>query len=80
VPSDGESRLDVADVFLHCHVRIVELVAGSVGEALFLGEAWDAHDDRAQETALGSLICSSLEAIEAISCARSRKNCSAAAP
>jgi hypothetical protein len=65
MPREGESRLDVANMFLHCHVRIVELVAGSVGEAMFLGEAWDANDDRAQETALASLICSSPESIEA---------------
>jgi hypothetical protein len=65
MPREGESRLDVANIFLHCHVRIVELVAGSVGEAMFLGEAWDANDDRAQETALASLICSSPESIEA---------------
>jgi hypothetical protein len=66
MPRDGESRLDVADVYAHCHVRIVELVAGSVGESLFLpGEAWQAADDRAQERALASLICSSPESIEA---------------
>ena len=66
MPRDGESRLNVADIFLHCHLRIVELVAGSVGESLFLpGEAWQAVDDRGQERALASLICSSPESIEA---------------
>jgi hypothetical protein len=66
MPGPGESRADAADIFLHCHVRIVELCAGSVGESLFLpGEAWDAVDDRAQERALASLISNSPESIEA---------------
>jgi hypothetical protein len=66
MPRGGESRLNVADIFLHCHLRIVELVAGSVGESLFLpGEAWQAVDDRPQERALASLICSSPDSIEA---------------
>jgi hypothetical protein len=48
------------------HVRIVELVARSVAEALFLpGEPWPADSDRAQERALASLICTSPESIEA---------------
>jgi hypothetical protein len=66
MPFPGESRADVADIFAHCHVRTVELTAGSVGESLFLpGEPWQAADDRAQELALASLIASSSEAVEA---------------
>jgi hypothetical protein len=66
MPAPGENRAAVADIVLHCHTRVVELVAGSVGEALFLpGEPWPADSDRAQERAIGSLVCSSPEAIEA---------------
>jgi hypothetical protein len=66
MPGPGESRADTADIFLHVHNRCTELVAGSVGEALFLpGSPWNAADDRAQERALASLICSSPESIEA---------------
>jgi hypothetical protein len=66
MPGPGESRDGVADVFMHVHTRVVELVAGSVAEALFLpGEPWPADSDRAQERALASLICSSPESIEA---------------
>lgn len=65
MPGPGESRADTADIFLHVHNRCTELVAGSVGESLFLGSAWQATDDRAQERALASLIASAPEAIEA---------------
>jgi hypothetical protein len=66
MPGPGEPRTDVADIFLHVHTRVVELVAGSVAEALFLpGEPWPADSDRAQERALASLVCSSPESVEA---------------
>jgi hypothetical protein len=66
MPAPGEKRDNVVDVFMHVHTRVVELVAGSVAEALFLpGEPWPADSDRAQERALASLICSSPESIEA---------------
>jgi hypothetical protein len=66
MPGPGEPRDAVADIVLHAHVRIVELCAGSIGEALFLeGPAWDAADDRKQERALAALVASSPEAAEA---------------
>jgi hypothetical protein len=66
MPALGESRADAADIFLHVHTRIVELVAGSVAEAMFLpGEPWYAVDDRRQELALASLITSSDESAQA---------------
>jgi hypothetical protein len=41
---------------MRLHIRLVELVAGSVAEAPFLpGEPWPADSDRAQERALASL-------------------------
>src|ERR1700681_2253010 len=65
MPGPGEPRSDVADIFAHCHLRVIELCAGSVAEALFLpGEPWPADSDRAQERALASLISSSPESIE----------------
>jgi hypothetical protein len=65
MPGPGDNRADVADIYLHVHTRIIELAAGSVGEALFLeGPPWNAAHDRAQERALASLICTSPEAIE----------------
>jgi hypothetical protein len=60
MPMPGESRADVADIFLHVHNRVVELVAGTEGERLFLdGEPWFASDDERQAFALASLITSS---------------------
>ena len=66
MPGPGEKRDNVVDVFMHVHTKVVELVAGSVAEALFLpGEPTPAYSDRAQERALASLICSSPESVEA---------------
>jgi hypothetical protein len=66
MPGPGEPRTEVADIYLHVHTRVVELVAGSVAESLFLpGEPWPAISDRAQERAIASLICASPDAIEA---------------
>jgi hypothetical protein len=60
MPGPGESRADVADIYLHCFNRGVELVAGTEGERLFLdGEPWFAADDERQALAYASLITSS---------------------
>jgi hypothetical protein len=66
MPQPGESRADVADIFLHVHNRVVELVAGTEGERLFLnGEPWFATDDERQAFAFASLITSSPESAAA---------------
>jgi hypothetical protein len=66
MPSMGESRAEVADIYLHVQNRCVELVAGTVGEELFLdGPAWVAHDDLRQARAYAGIICSSPESVEA---------------
>jgi hypothetical protein len=66
MPQPGEARDDIAPIFLHCYNRAVELVAGSIGEDIFLaGPAWDASDDRKQERAFAALVASSREAAEA---------------
>jgi hypothetical protein len=66
MPSMGESRADVADIFLHVQNRCVELVAGTVGEELFLdGPAWIAHDDLRQAHAYAGMICTSPASVEA---------------
>jgi hypothetical protein len=66
MPGPGDSRTYVADIYLHVHATVTELVAGSVAESLFLpGEPWAAGSDRAQERELTSLICSSPESVEA---------------
>ena len=56
----------MVDVFKHANASIIELVAGSVAETLFLpGKPWPVESDRAKERASASLICSSPESIEA---------------
>jgi hypothetical protein len=65
LPRLGENRECISEIVLHCHNRVVELCAGSCGEQLFLGSAWDAVDDRKQERALASLVAGSPDAIEA---------------
>jgi hypothetical protein len=60
MPKPGESRADAADVYMNSFNRIVELVAGTEGERLFLpGEPWFAADDERQAIAYASLITSS---------------------
>ncbi|SHH32238.1 hypothetical protein [Bradyrhizobium erythrophlei] len=65
LPIPGENRECISEIVLHCHNRVVELVSGSLGELLFLGSAWPADSDRAQERALASLVASSPDSIEA---------------
>jgi hypothetical protein len=65
LPIPGENRECIAEIVLHCHNRVVELVSGSFGELLFLGSAWPADSDRAQERALAGLVASSPDSIEA---------------
>jgi hypothetical protein len=55
MPGPGESRADVADIYLHAFSRVTELVAGTEGERLFLlGEPWFAADDERQAIAYAS--------------------------
>jgi hypothetical protein len=63
----GEPRVNAAEIFSHIHVRVVDLMAGTVGEMLLHPEClpWVAHSDIRQARALASLICSSEEAITA---------------
>jgi hypothetical protein len=67
MPAIGESRGSVADIYLHAFNRIVELVAGTEGERMFLpGEPWFAHDDERQAISYASLITSSPASADAL--------------
>jgi hypothetical protein len=67
MPGLGEDRSSIADIVLHCHLRITELVAGTEGERLFLpGAPWHAVDDEKQALAYASLITSSPAAAAAL--------------
>jgi hypothetical protein len=67
MPKPGESRADVAPIFLHVHNRLVEIVAGTEGERAFLsGEPWYAADDERQAVAYASLITTSPKSAAAL--------------
>jgi hypothetical protein len=67
MPAIGESRAEVADIYLHAFNRIVELVAGTEGERLFLlGEPWFAADDERQAISFALLITSSPASADAL--------------
>jgi hypothetical protein len=65
LPRIGDSKSSAPEVFSHVHTRVIELVAGTVGENLFVdGPAWVAHDDLRQARAYATLVSSSFEAVE----------------
>jgi hypothetical protein len=67
MPLPGESRDgDVADITQHAILRVIEIVAGSLGESMLLeGPPWSAPHDRMQEAAFARLLCSTPQAAEA---------------
>jgi hypothetical protein len=66
MPAIGESRAGVADIFLHVHNQVIELVAGVEGERLFCeGQPQQAIDDDRQARAYAGLVCTGPDAVEA---------------
>jgi hypothetical protein len=65
-PEPGVSNGYLADVFLHSFNRCIGLVAGTVGEKLFLGEGepWPAWSDVYKSRDYARLICKSESAVE----------------
>jgi hypothetical protein len=67
IPGIGESRADIADLYLHCWNQIVELCAGTEAERMFCeGEVWFAHDDERKAYGYAALITSSPASTEAL--------------
>jgi hypothetical protein len=67
IPGIGESRADIADLYLHCWNQIVELCAGTEAERLHCpGEPWFAHDDERKSYGYAALITSSPASTEAL--------------
>jgi hypothetical protein len=66
MPAIGESRMGVADIFLHVHNLVVECAAGEEGERLFCeGPPHQAIDDNRQAHDYAALICTGPYAVEA---------------
>lgn len=65
MPQDGETRGDVADIYLHVLDRCIELAAASVVERMLLpGQPVPSVSDVEQAVALASLVCKSTEAVD----------------
>jgi hypothetical protein len=66
MPGPGESRINVAEIFAHCHVRVVDLMSGTAAEMLLHPQCppWTAHSDVRHARATASLICTSESAID----------------
>jgi hypothetical protein len=66
MPGPGESRINAAEIFAHCHVRVVDLMSGTAAEMLLHPQCppWTAHSDVRHARATASLICTSESAID----------------
>jgi hypothetical protein len=64
MPTDGEPRGDVAEIYSHVVTRCTELAAGAVAERMLLeGEPVPSVSDVEQAVGLASLVCKSAEAV-----------------
>jgi hypothetical protein len=63
----GEPRVNAAEVFTLCHVRCIDLCAGTAAETLLHSACapWIAHSDVREARKIASMICTSDAAIDA---------------
>jgi hypothetical protein len=67
MPAFGEPRVNAAEVFTLCHVRVVDLCAGTAAETLLHPACapWIAHSDVREARKIASMVCTSDAAIDA---------------
>jgi hypothetical protein len=67
MPGFGEPRANAAEVFTFCHVRVVDLCAGTAAETLLHRACapWVAHSDIREARKIASMICTSESAVDA---------------
>jgi hypothetical protein len=67
MPAVGEDRTAAAAIFQHVHSRVVELLAGGMGEKLFFPDqpVMTAFYDTNEAAAFAALICSTPKSVEA---------------
>jgi hypothetical protein len=67
MPMVGEDRTPAAAIFQHVHSRVVELLAGGMGEKLFFPDqpVMTAFYDTNEAAAFAALICSTPKSVEA---------------
>jgi hypothetical protein len=66
MPGFGEPRVNAAEVFTLCHVRVVDLCAGTAAEIILHPKCppWVAHSDIREARKVASIVCSSEAAID----------------
>jgi hypothetical protein len=67
MPGFGEPRENAAEVFSHCHTRVVDLCAGTAAETILYPACapWIAHSDVREARKIASMVCTSDAAIDA---------------
>jgi hypothetical protein len=67
MPAFGEPRVNAAEIFTYCHVRVVDLCAGTAAEAILHPACapWIAHSDIREARKIASMVCTSEAAIDA---------------
>jgi hypothetical protein len=67
MPGCGEPRVNAAEIFTFCHVRVVDLCAGTAAEAILHPACppWIAHSDIREARKIASMISTSEAAIDA---------------
>jgi hypothetical protein len=67
MPAFGEPRVNAAEIFTYCHVRVVDLCAGTAAETILHPACapWIAHSDIREARKIASMICTSEAAIDA---------------
>jgi hypothetical protein len=66
MPGFGEPRVNAAEVFSHCHTRVVDLCAGTAAETILHPNCppWVAHSDIREARKTASMICTGEAAID----------------
>jgi hypothetical protein len=67
MPGFGEPRENAAEVFTFCHVRVVDLCAGTAAETILHPACapWVAHSDIREARKIASMVCTSESAVDA---------------
>jgi hypothetical protein len=67
MPAFGEPRVNAAEIFTFCHVRVVDLCAGTAAETILHPACapWIAHSDIREARKIASMVCTSEAAIDA---------------
>jgi hypothetical protein len=67
MPAFGEPRVNAAEIFSFCHVRVVDLCAGTAAETILHPACapWVAHSDIREARKIASMVCTSESAVDA---------------